>query len=102
MAEPLIAGLAVLGLIAPLLPAWRPALIATAAFAIADGALLVELYTFIAAEPNPGPGARMGVLIALAPTAAFVLGCLLRALFVLARCALQRFRTRADTVAKGN
>jgi hypothetical protein len=88
--ESTIMVLAVLGLVAPLLPRWRPLLLAAAVFLIGDGVLLALVNTQLAAEPNPGPGQRMAVLLAYAPTAAFILSCIVRLLFELARAALRR------------
>ncbi len=95
MGETLIIGLALLGLLAPLLPGWRAVLIATALFAVLDGVVLLQIHDFLATEARPGPGARMGVFIAYVPTIAFLLGCLLRALFMLARTIVRLVRTRS-------
>ena len=95
MGEKLIAGLAIMGLVVPLLPLWRPVLIALALFALGNGLLLHHIWEFLNAEPNPGPGARAGVIFAFAPTVVFAASCMLRFAFVVFKCATLRVRNRA-------
>ena len=95
MGQWLIAAVGLLGFIAPLLPGWRMMLLAAVAFALGNWALHNQLQAALALDPTPGPGARGVALLVYAPTAAFVLACLVRALFEAGRYLLRRLRTRA-------
>ena len=95
MGQWLIAALALLGLIAPLLPSWRAMLFCTVSFALGNWALLSQLHALLAAEPNPGPGARGVAIFVYVPTAAFLLACLVRALFEAGRYMFRRLRSRS-------
>lgn len=102
MGQWLIASVALIGFIAPLLPGWRTMLLASVPFALGNWALLSQVHAALAAEPNPGPGARGIALLVYAPTAAFLLACLFRALFEAGRHTLRRLRSRSVRGSKSD
>jgi hypothetical protein len=95
MGQWLITAVALLGFIAPLLPSWRLMVLAAVPFVLGNWVLHSQLQAALALDPTPGPGARGVALLVYAPTVAFVLACLLRALFEAGRYVLRRLRTRS-------
>ena len=96
MSDALIFAVALMGLVGPLLPRSRGALLVLTHFAIGNGVLLFEVDDFLQTDPSPGPDARGLVVFAYFPSANFAIACVLRILFETVRYALRRFRGRRE------